>query len=124
MSDVPALTFARDGAQRYPAALSPTDLDQLARTLDTTPADRAGVRLRDVAGLGTFLDAAGPVGGLAASILGPAARPVRVLLFDKSAANNWALGQLGAGLAPGPHHRGGGADGCAWLWPVERARGA
>jgi ectoine hydroxylase-related dioxygenase (phytanoyl-CoA dioxygenase family) len=38
------------------------------------------------------LTANGSVGNLAASLLGPGARPVRALLFDKTPERNWALG--------------------------------
>jgi ectoine hydroxylase-related dioxygenase (phytanoyl-CoA dioxygenase family) len=34
----------------------------------------------------------GPIGGIAASVLGSEARAVRAVLFDKTAARNWALG--------------------------------
>lgn len=34
----------------------------------------------------------GAIGSIAATILGPNARPVRAVLFDKSEATNWALG--------------------------------
>jgi len=51
------------------------------------PADCAGVRLHGVAGLPKLLgpDALG-------AFAGPGMRPVRAILFDKSAAANWALG--------------------------------
>ena len=39
-----------------------------------------------------FLGAAGPIGEIAASVLGEQSRPVRAILFDKTAERNWALG--------------------------------
>ena len=33
-----------------------------------------------------------PIAGIARQAIGPAARPVRAILFDKNAASNWALG--------------------------------
>ena len=39
-----------------------------------------------------FLNDAGPIGAIAASILGDQARPVRAILFDKTPGRNWALG--------------------------------
>lgn len=39
-----------------------------------------------------FLDNAGPIGAIATAVLGEQARPVRALLFDKTAERNWALG--------------------------------
>src|SRR5262245_40696941 len=87
-----ALTFDRDGAERAPGALGAQGLAGLEALLQERSAGRAGVRLYGVIGLGDFLDATGPVGALAARVLGAAARPVRAILFDKTAARNWALG--------------------------------
>ncbi len=39
-----------------------------------------------------MLASSGPIGSVAASMLGPCCRPVRAILFDKTAAMNWALG--------------------------------
>lgn len=58
---------------------------------ETLPADRAGLRLHGIAGLAELL-APEALGAAAVGKLGPAARPVRAILFDKSAATNWALG--------------------------------
>ncbi|WP_245646676.1 phytanoyl-CoA dioxygenase family protein [Sphingomonas soli] len=50
------------------------------------PQDRAGLRLRDIPGLADLLSA----DSLGAAV--PGHRPVRAILFDKSAFANWALG--------------------------------
>ncbi len=55
------------------------------------PQDRAGVRLQGIAALHPILASSGAVGAVAASVLGPDCRPVRAILFDKTAAANWAL---------------------------------
>lgn len=55
------------------------------------PPDRAGIRLRGNATLRPFLAQDGPVGAVAASILGSGSHPVRAILFDKTAAANWSL---------------------------------
>lgn len=55
-------------------------------------ANRAGVRLFGVAGLDSFVNREGPVGSIAASVLGETCRPVRAILFDKTPVANWALG--------------------------------
>ncbi|MEA1677553.1 phytanoyl-CoA dioxygenase family protein [Nitrospirillum sp. BR 11163] len=86
------MTFARDGAERHPAVLSPTNVARLVQVLSNVPPGRAGVRLHGFAGLTAFLKSDGPVGSLAVSVLGPGARPVRAVLFDKSADGNWGLG--------------------------------
>lgn len=86
------MTFARDGAQRFHSAVSMAVLDDILRALAGQPADRAGIRLHGIAALQPLLAADGPVGGIAASVLGPACRPVRAILFDKTPEQNWALG--------------------------------
>ena len=85
------LTFAGDGAQHLPAALDSAALDQVRAALAMLPPGRAGLRLHGVATLHPLLAASGPVGAVAAGVLGPAAQPVRAILFDKTAAANWAL---------------------------------
>lgn len=54
--------------------------------------ERAGTRLHGLTGLAALLEPAGAIGTLAAARLGPATRPVRAVLFDKSPATNWVLG--------------------------------
>jgi hypothetical protein len=85
------LTFARDGAQRFHSALGLAALRDIGQAVATFPADRAGVRIYGNATLRSFLDASGPVGAVAASVLGPTCRPVRAILFDKTPATNWSL---------------------------------
>jgi ectoine hydroxylase-related dioxygenase (phytanoyl-CoA dioxygenase family) len=56
------------------------------------PSDQAGLRLRGVEGLAPLLAPGGDIGRCAASALGDGCRPVRAILFDKTAATNWTLG--------------------------------
>jgi hypothetical protein len=86
------MTFQRDGAQLFPSALSQAALQGIFNALADVPMKRAGVRLHGIAALRQFLDVSGPVGTVAASVLGPPCRPVRAILFDKTAASNWSLG--------------------------------
>ncbi len=67
-------------------------LPAIEAALDTVPIERAGVRLHGVAALRDLLAPGGAIGAVAGDVLGPETRPVRALLFDKSAATNWALG--------------------------------
>lgn len=85
------LDLSRDGARLAPSALGAARLAELERLLAEQPRDVAGVRLFGLEGLRPILDAEGPVGRLAAEVLGPAARPVRAILFDKTEAANWSL---------------------------------
>lgn len=85
------LSLDQHGAVRHErAALSV--LDNLEAVLASYPPERAGVRLYGVAGLSDLLSPAEPIGAVAAGRLGPAARPVRAVLFDKTPKTNWALG--------------------------------
>lgn len=85
-----ALDFERDGAAHLAGAAAPF-LSRLQALAASLPADKAGLRLHGVEGLPALL-AADALGAVPAERLGPAARPVRAILFDKSAATNWALG--------------------------------
>lgn len=84
------LSLAEDGAQLHAAALAQA-LPVAEQALAEILANRAGVRLVGISGLNSLLVSSGPLGALAAQILGPACRPVRAILFDKSNVNNWAL---------------------------------
>jgi hypothetical protein len=63
----------------------------LRAVLSPLPVDQAGVRISGLAGLNPFLAPEGSVGVVAARLLGPLSRPVRAILFDKSAQANWSL---------------------------------
>jgi len=86
-----ALTLEHHGAERLDrAALSV--LPDLLALADTLPKERAGTRLRGIPALTAFLTPNALLGHIAATRLGPHARPVRAILFDKTADTNWALG--------------------------------
>jgi hypothetical protein len=86
-----AMTFSRDGAHHFPAAADAADLQGIRTALADLPPEQAGIRVRGIAALRPYLAPTGPVGAVAASVLGDACRPVRAILFDKTAATNWAL---------------------------------
>jgi hypothetical protein len=86
-----ALTFDRDGAVRHSrAALS--ILRHLAHLASQLPQDCAGTRIAKVPLLATLIQPGGVADGIAKAYLGRGARPVRAILFDKTARQNWALG--------------------------------
>lgn len=85
------LSFEQDGVEHHPAAAAPV-LQEIIAALAPIADDRAGIRLFGNAELAGPLSAGGPVGAIAARHLGAGARPVRALLFDKSAKSNWSLG--------------------------------
>ena len=85
------LTIEHHGAALFPGAARPILGDLEALFVDFA-ADQAGLRLHGIPGLAALLDVTGPIGCLAVGRQGGDTRPVRAILFDKSAATNWALG--------------------------------
>jgi hypothetical protein len=85
------MTFGSDGAQRFAAALDQAGLQSIEAAMTKLPAERAGLRLQNLPALDALLAASGAVGRIAASVLGERCRPVRAVLFDKTAATNWSL---------------------------------
>jgi hypothetical protein len=86
------MTISKDGAQLFKDALSAPQLSELESALAGQPRDHAGVRLSGLLELRPLLSSAGSVGQIPASILGAGCFPVRAILFDKSAEQNWSLG--------------------------------
>ncbi len=85
------LTIGDHGAQRHRGAAL-ADLDRLHAILSHLPDDHAGIRIAGLPSLHPLLDPRGRIGSVAADVLGGASRAVRAVLFDKTAATNWALG--------------------------------
>ena len=85
------LTLNDDGAQLFEHALDEAACGRLETALATLPTSRPGVRIGKGRQLQPFLSDAGPVGAIATSVLGEKARPVRAILFDKTAERNWAM---------------------------------
>lgn len=79
------------GAMRHREAAGGATLLALEAIVATLPADRAGIRLHDVAGLRELLSSSAEIGAIASATLGSGARAVRAILFDKSADANWSL---------------------------------
>lgn len=75
-----------------PAALDTTMLALIESALATQPNDQPGLRLASLPALADLLAPSGAIGRYAAAYQGNATRPVRAVLFDKSATTNWALG--------------------------------
>lgn len=84
------LNFRDHGAQRYPKAVI-QDLADLHSTLKHLPEDQAGIRISGIEALRPFLSPQGSIGVIATELLGPASRPVRAILFDKTTERNWSL---------------------------------
>ena len=80
----------RDGARREAGPVM-RDLPTLLHILASLPQGRAGIRIAALDGLSPYLAIDGPIGSIAARTLGRASRPVRAILFDKTAETNWSL---------------------------------
>lgn len=85
------LNLCDHGAQRFRRAVAP-DPTAVTAALARLPDGRAGTRIGGIGDLAGLLSSTGAVGAIAAARLGPACRPVRAILFDKTARANWALG--------------------------------
>ena len=87
MTDWPA-----SGAKRYRAAVQAADLLRISTLFGDS--GRPGQRLgrRKISSIADLIVADGVIGGIASALLGPAVRPVRALLLDKSDEVNWRLG--------------------------------
>ncbi len=87
-----AMMLECDGAQHIPAALSAGELRNLKCALAPQDVGLAGKRIRDVAPISRWINVQGPIGSVAATVLGPNAKTVRAILFDKNESANWTLG--------------------------------
>ncbi|MFN3819340.1 phytanoyl-CoA dioxygenase family protein [Blastomonas sp.] len=83
--------FATKGAQLLKGAVLP-NIEELEATIADLSEDKAGVRLNGIAELGPVLARDGAIGAIAERVLGKSSRPVRAILFNKSADTNWSLG--------------------------------
>jgi hypothetical protein len=91
MTDSLTPDFAEVGAQLFAGALT-SSMAALEAALADLPVNQAGMRLHGIAALAPLLDAEGCIGAIAAKALGPAAKPVRAILFNKTGDTNWSLG--------------------------------
>ena len=82
--------FTLSGAERFSGVLA-AEMIRLEQALAGMPTDSAGVRLQANDALREMLAAGGCIGAIPAQFLGPAAQPVRAVLFNKTAKTNWSL---------------------------------
>jgi hypothetical protein len=80
-----------NGAVRVCAVVEAGGINAIRKAFPV-PSGRPGLRLNNTSGIiGELLDDNGPLGALACEILGVTARPVRAVMFDKSADANWTV---------------------------------
>lgn len=84
------LQFERDGAELHAglAANLVQDLQAFFVGEQACP----GKRITDLGDMRRLFGATGPIGSAVAKRMGPSARPVRAIAFDKSDQANWSLG--------------------------------
>lgn len=82
----------RQGAALASGVLDRPRLEAVRSALGDNEPGRPGRRLRDVESIQALLEATGAIGALAADAIGPGAKPVRAVLFDKTPSTNWSLG--------------------------------
>lgn len=85
------LDFGRDGALLSSGVLSPAEAGVLAAQLEPQITGRPGTRLQVEPNLAALLAAEGAIGRIGVGLIGPEARPVRAVLFDKSPDANWIV---------------------------------
>ncbi len=82
--------FATEGAQLFKGEMKPF-IAMMEGALEPVSRNQAGVRLHGIESLRPLLDPRGCIGAVAAFALGTMAKPVRAILFNKSAEANWSL---------------------------------
>jgi hypothetical protein len=85
------LHLDQDGAELRPL-LAETVVEDLLRASSGIPQDRPGWRITAHPPMAPLLGQGSPVGASVCDLLGPSAKPVRAILFDKSQDANWSLG--------------------------------
>ena len=83
------MMFDREGAELFAGCLGEAECITVEDALADLPRDRAGVRIGSAPALRLMLSSEGALGAIAARLLGPPARPVRAIFFDKTAVTNW-----------------------------------
>jgi len=91
MKDVTGSDFTIDGALLFRGAIKSCLADLEAAVAGISP-DAAGVRIHGLQSLRRMVAVNGCIGAIAASVLGPSAKAVRAILFNKSMERNWSLG--------------------------------
>ena len=86
------LPLEEDGAQMFAGVLDTAACLSIEQAIADLPSGVPGVRIGSAPALRAMLAVDGTIGHIAASALGPDVRTVRAVLFDKTAARNWALG--------------------------------
>jgi hypothetical protein len=85
------LTLSQHGAELMCSAVSAATLHRIASAVACLPPGNGGIRLHGITALQPLLASRGPIGAVAARVLGEACQPVRAILFDKTADTNWSL---------------------------------
>lgn len=90
-TDLSGLQLARDGAQLYPRYLSTEDVAAFRTIGEPLLSGRPGARIIGGRLARAISNPDGALMTLAMQLLGPAARAVRAILFDKTEEANWSV---------------------------------
>ncbi|MGL5839010.1 MAG: phytanoyl-CoA dioxygenase family protein [Sphingorhabdus sp.] len=85
------LDFNKNGLLRFESVCSESETRQVEQALSNYDGRSAGVRLYGVQALHPVLSASGWLTEIVTDLLKAAAKPVRAVLFDKTAKDNWGL---------------------------------
>jgi ectoine hydroxylase-related dioxygenase (phytanoyl-CoA dioxygenase family) len=80
-----------DGAWHCRGVIPPEALPKLRAHADEILKGSSGIRVFADAAISALLATTGVIGRVVVDVLGPHARPVRAILFDKNEAMNWAV---------------------------------
>ena len=86
------LRLFNDGAELHQAAISSAELVMLRAFAGAVDYHQSGIRIFDAKPIRQLIEKHGSIGRVAAIHLGRTAHPVRMVLFDKTAAGNWSVG--------------------------------
>ena len=86
------MNLAIDGAQLHAGAIPPDELARMQIAADAIANDKAGVRIFGGPLADMIANARGALHRVAVDSLGTMPRPVRAILFDKTANANWSVG--------------------------------
>lgn len=88
----PEFDFEIDGVCIVPDVTARSALAPLTAAATQMAGGRGGARVHEVPrDIEALIDADGPLAQVATELMGKAAKPARVLVFDKSAERNWGL---------------------------------
>lgn len=85
-------SFEETGATKFSDVLDEASTERIATLFGSKGVRGRRLTASDLVAIENLLTPSGPIGGIAASLLGGRGHAVRALLLDKSEVGNWSLG--------------------------------